>query len=66
MQGKIIQIMPAPGNLLAVYNMTKEEAYSVLCLALTDLGEILVMDMDEDGFVEESKNADCFKQFKWK
>ncbi|SHH87055.1 hypothetical protein SAMN02746098_01625 [Desulfosporosinus lacus DSM 15449] len=66
MKGKVIQIMPAPSNLYATYNMTKEEHLNVLCLALTDQGEILVMDMDDDGFIEESRKAECFKQFKWK
>ena len=70
MKGKIIQIIPAPDNLYAVYDMglgLKEEEAKVLCLALTDEGEILEMVMDDDiGYVEEARAAKCFKYFKWK
>ncbi|MFZ3132688.1 MAG: hypothetical protein WA125_16705 [Desulfosporosinus sp.] len=70
MKGKIIQIIPAPSNLFAVYNMGlnfEEEEAKIICLALTNEGEILEMVMDDDiGYIEEARAAECFKCFKWK
>ncbi|HZK52783.1 MAG TPA: hypothetical protein VFC84_01075 [Desulfosporosinus sp.] len=69
-KGKIIQILPAPDNLYAVYDMGlgfENEKVKVLCLALTDRGDILPMTMDDDiGHVEEAREPECFKYFRWK
>lgn len=67
MKGKIIQIIPAPSNLVIVSTVegkTCEEP--ALCLALTDQGEILVMHMDGAGLIDEVHEAIEVNYFKWK
>lgn len=65
MRGNIIQIIPAPANLFAVYGPDME--VKVLCLALTDRGDIFKMVMDDDtGYVDEARDAESFSHFKWK
>lgn len=66
MSKKIIQIIPAPSNLIAVYNYDGKMSYiETLCLALTDDGEILVMNMDDDGQTGVAVHDADFKRFKW-
>lgn len=46
MKEKIIQIIPAPANLYAIYAVDGGEGISeVVCLALTDSGKVLAMDV---------------------
>lgn len=67
MKGKIIQIMPAPSNLVIVSTVDGEiDESPALCLALTITGEILVMHIDGAGLIDEIDDAievDCLK---WK
>jgi|HigsolmetaGSP11D_1036233.scaffolds.fasta_scaffold00512_10 hypothetical protein len=64
--GKVIQIIPAPSNLLAVYEFDGKTEYNkALCLALTEDGEILIMDTDSEGTVSEAKLETGFKRFIW-
>lgn len=67
MKGKIIQICSAPSNLYAVYTMDGEKEHEpILCLALTDKGEILIMDTDGVGQVDVSHEQANFEYFTWK
>lgn len=52
----IKQIIPAPDNLYVVYQDDEGEFESkVVCLALLNNGEILLMDMDDMGSIEEAQ-----------
>lgn len=67
MKGKIIQIIPAPSNLVigsTVEGETCEEP--ALCLALTSEGEIIVMHIDGAGLIDEVHEAIPADYFKWK
>lgn len=67
MDNKIIQIMPAPESLYAVYYNEKKEIISkILCLGLTDGGDILLLDIDEYGIVSEATDAVNFKNIAWR
>lgn len=67
MKGKIIQIMPAPSNFVAVYSMDGEHVeVNALCVALTDKGEVLPLDIDGSGLVGEFDEVANFEYFKWK
>ena len=67
MKGKIIQIIPAPSNLFAAYDIDgEEEAEPILCLALTDQGKILIIDTDSLGEIGEPAEEINFLHFKWK
>ncbi|TYR78441.1 hypothetical protein FZC66_19350 [Priestia megaterium] len=69
MTEKIIQIIPAPKNLSAVYldedNPDKPILSKAICLGLTDQGEVVLMDMDETGFIDMADNAMNYKGAKW-
>ncbi|CUB52381.1 hypothetical protein BN2127_JRS10_01798 [Bacillus subtilis] len=68
MEGKIIQIIPAPADLHTVYQdcETGERITArALCLALTDEGEIHVMDIDNSGWVDVAEMATNFKGIEW-
>jgi hypothetical protein len=66
---KIIQIMPAPQNLFVKYtndeNPNEHITSKVLCLALTDAGEVYLMDMDESGWIDRADTAANFKGAFW-
>jgi len=67
MDKKIIQIMPAPHNLRSMYKDAEgiiEE--KVICLGLTNEGEVVLMDICADGDIDEAKNACNFKGVCWK
>jgi len=67
MKGRVIQIMPAPDNLFAVYGKNGgEEERKALCVALTDQGSVFPMVMNNDGSVRETGEEDTFKRFEWK
>lgn len=67
MENKIIQIIPAPKNLYAIYDDEKKEIISkILCLGLTDSGDILLLDVDEYGIVGEATDAVNFKNIAWR
>jgi len=70
MDEKIIQIIPAPAKLFAVYsneeNPKREITSRIVCLALTDKGEVYAMDTDSTGFIDRSDNAGNFKGFVWR
>ncbi|MBG9937446.1 pathogenicity island protein [Bacillus tropicus] len=68
MEGKIIQIIPAPADLNTVYQdcETGELITSrTLCLALTDEGEVHLMDIDDSGWVDVAEAATNFKGIEW-
>lgn len=63
---KIIQIMPAPENLYSVYaGEGEEETSRVLCLALTDMGYIYLMDIDMNGQIEKAQEMSNFMGIEW-
>jgi len=70
MKEKIIQIMPAPMGLFAEYrneeNPSNPFFNRVICLALTDRGEIHVMDIDDMGTVEKAESISNFEGIVWK
>lgn len=61
MRGKIIQIIPAPENLYVTYNDGEDFDVKVVCLALTDQGDILLMDIDDNGFITEAQGYTAIK-----
>ncbi|PEQ29034.1 hypothetical protein CN467_29045 [Bacillus cereus] len=68
MEGKIIQIIPAPTDLNAVYQDCKTGELitaRTLCLALTDEGEVHLMDIDNSGLVDVAEAATNFKGIEW-
>ncbi|MES1054370.1 hypothetical protein FOA24_37375 [Bacillus thuringiensis] len=68
MERKIIQIIPAPADLTTVYQdcETGELMKSrTLCLALTDEGEVHLMDIDDSGWIEVAETATNFKGIEW-
>ncbi|MGH0943460.1 hypothetical protein ACQVTS_19635 [Bacillus mycoides] len=68
MEGKIIQIIPAPTDLNTVYQdcETGELIISrTLCLALTDKGEVHLMDIDDSGWVDVAEVATNFEGIEW-
>ena len=67
MEDKIIQIIPAPNDLFVVYDHDcEEEGENLLCLALTDQGNILLMGTDSTGSVEIVTNILNFECVIWK
>ncbi|HHL0974673.1 TPA: pathogenicity island protein [Bacillus cereus] len=69
MEGKIIQIIPAPVDLHTVYQdcETGELMKSrTLCLALTDEGEVYIMDIDDSGWIDVAEAATNFKGIEWR
>jgi hypothetical protein len=61
--GKIIQIMPAPIDFYAEYGDTLDNHFysKIVCLALTDKGVVLPMDMDSsEGLIEEVEGQKGF------
>ena len=66
-KGKIIQIIPAPSNLVIVSTVEGETwEEQALCLALTSQGEIIVMHIDGAGLIDEVNEAVTLDYFKWK
>ena len=70
MEQKIVQIMQAPPNLFAIYKDGGEEPgdfrVPVLCLALTNDGEILMMDADKNGSINSVHDVINFTGIEWK
>jgi len=61
MTDKIIQIMPAPKNLFAIYKNDNQEIESpIICLALTSDGNVLSMDMGTDGWIDDAASPSNF------
>lgn len=61
---KIIQIMPAPENLYVVYEDDDGEFDSkIFCFGLTDEGEVVMMDMDGNGWLDV---AEGYTGVKWR
>lgn len=54
---KIIQIIPAPSNLYAIYHDGDDPKHpmecKVVCFGLTDHGNVVPMDMDDEGYIED-------------
>jgi len=66
MKGTIIQIMQAPLNLSAVYDSPDiQDSIHVLCLALTDQGEVVVMGTNGRGIAKDITRHDSFQRFHW-
>lgn len=69
---KIIQIIPAPDNLLLRYRMDdgKIERWRSLCLALVELEngdtEVKLVDIDSYGVIEFADTASNFNGIDWK
>ena len=67
MEEKIIQIIPAPNNLFVVDDYdSEEEGENALCLALTDQGNILIMNTVGTGEVGIVTNVLNFEYVFWK
>jgi hypothetical protein len=66
---KVIQIMPAPQNLYVEYeneeNPEKPFRNQALCLALTDQGEIFVMDISDCGMVDKAESVSNYLGVAW-
>jgi hypothetical protein len=66
---KIIQIMPAPNDLFAEFANDDDPdnpfISRVICLALTDAGEIYLMDIDENGWIDKAESMNNFQGVKW-
>jgi len=67
MEEKIIQIIPAPDNIYALYKDDDDPEnpmeIKVVCFALTDQGDVLPMDMDNNGVVGEVQEVTNFIGF---
>ncbi len=67
MKGKIIQIIPAPNNLVIVSTVEgKIFEEPALCLALSDQGRVHIIHIDGAGLVDELNDAIDFDCIKWK
>lgn len=68
MEDKIIQIMPAPTNMFAVYGLGNGEEFcsKIICLGLTSSGDILLLDSDDSGFFAEVADAGNFLRVEYK
>jgi hypothetical protein len=67
MKGKIIQIVTAPNDVYTVHDLDGVECLlKVVCLALTDRGEIIPMDINGRGVVSIAGSTENFKGLKWK
>jgi hypothetical protein len=66
---KIIQIIPAPQNLYLEYenedNPKRPITTKAVCLALTDQGEIYLMDIDREGWIDKADSVANFKGIQW-
>lgn len=66
MDSKIIQIIPAPANLKALYREGGVEITSLLlCIALKDDGDIVLIDIDNDGWIDEAESMANYAGVKW-
>lgn len=55
MNDKYVQIMPAPNNLYAIYEDEGEEIESrIVMFALNEDGDITMLDMDKNGWLDEA------------
>jgi len=67
---KIIQIIPAPENLYAIYkdddNPDIPMEVKVICLGLTNEGKVILLDVDDTGYIEEVSEASNFQSIEWK
>ncbi len=66
-EGKIIQIIPAPVNLRSISDENQEEeiVMEVVCIALKDTGEVVLMDMDGLGEISEVREMRNFSSIRW-
>lgn len=63
---KIVQIIPAPKDLYVIYRDAEEDIKSrVVCLGLTNEGEVLLMDVRSDGDIDEAMTACNFTGIHW-
>lgn len=69
---KIIQIMPAPEDLYAVYDMKNDEEYDgdkyyskIISLALLDNGDVIMLDIDDSGYIDEPNTSSNFIGIEW-
>lgn len=63
---QIIQIMPAPAGMRAVYFDNGIEIFSpILCLGLTKSGMVVALDFSTDGVFIAAANGTNFKRFEW-
>ena len=66
MNEKIIQIIPAPKDLYAVYNIDINEGQSrILCLGLTNEGNVLILANSFGGDVRDVASKVNFVYLKW-
>ncbi|UXR29858.1 pathogenicity island protein [Staphylococcus simulans] len=67
MSGKYVQIMPAPNNLYAIYEDEGEEIESrIVMFALSEDGDITMLDMDKNGWLDEAITACNFKRVEYR
>lgn len=68
MDEKIIQIMPAPDNLYAQYKMDEGDIHEskVLCLGLLNNGDVIMLDVDGTGYIEDVTELQNFIGIKYK
>lgn len=68
MDEQIIQILPAPKNLYTVYEDEYHDEpmiFKVLCIGLTNKGSVVLLDMDDNGFIDIAETTTNFKGIKW-
>lgn len=64
---KIIQVIPAPEGMFATYDDEgKKISSKVICIALTNHGQVMIMDADNSGLVEDVMEAVNFNGFEYK
>lgn len=70
MEDKIVQIIQAPSNLYSLY---KDDEFpnqpmetKVICLGLTELGNVILLDIDDLGHVDDISTVSNFKGIEWK
>lgn len=66
MDKKIVQIIPAPKDLYATYRDTEGDITAkVVCLGLTNEGEVVLRDICSSGYIEEVIAARNFIGIRW-
>ncbi|WP_353457592.1 pathogenicity island protein [Staphylococcus coagulans] len=67
MNDKYVQIMPAPSNLYAIYDNDGEELESkIIMFALMENGDIEMLDVDSDGWIDDVRESSNFKRIEYK
>lgn len=70
MDEKVIQVMNAPNNLYAMFeddeDLKNPMESRILCFGLTNMGNVIPMDIDEMGLISDVNEVSNFIGTKWK